>query len=235
MMSHSTPDTPGARTLGWSVRAAWLVPGALATMFLAILGGLLWLMQDRALQRDRADLTGSVHTAQESIHKRLGASCDYLTMLAEDLARDPASAGLCRKRLSQYMADHPELVSVTYVDAGETARWTVPDEAASETVGLPPACPQSRLGYQSARRTGEPAYSRPHTSLQGEPAFDVNVPVVRGEEFGGTFAGVFSCERVLRHILQREILQEHQACLIDPSGRVIAGLPAASQVDERLV
>lgn len=234
-MAKSTQTHPTSRPLAWFVRVAWLGPAALAALFIAVLGGLLWLMQDHALQKDRSDLVGSVRTARESIAQRLAASRDYLTILAEDLARDPANAAACRQRLRQYMADHPELVNVVFVDREATTRWTVPDDVAGKTVGLPLACPRSQSGHESARRTRRPVYSATHISLQGEPVFDLNVPIVREGDFGGTFVGVYSYDRVLRHMLQREILQEHQVSLVNGDGRVIVGLPTVSDVDERLI
>jgi C4-dicarboxylate-specific signal transduction histidine kinase len=78
-------------------------------------------------------------------------------------------------------------------------------------------------------------YTAPHVGLLGEPAFDVNVPVFRGEEFLGTLVGVYSCRRLVRQMLHREILQNHRVSLVDDRGNAVVSLPAVERIDERLI
>ena len=207
----------------------------MAAMFIAGLGALLWAMQDRMLASERRALRGAAGTVQESLRQRVHASRDYLTTLAEDMARGAVTEELFSRRLTQYLADHPELVSVVYVDAAGRVQWVVPSGDRDRQAGVPLACPESRAGHAAARRTRGPVYSPPHVSLQGEPAFDLNVPIFRGETFLGTFVGIYSCERMLRHILHREIVQKHQISLVDGDGHVIVPLPRVASVDPRLV
>jgi len=218
------------RPMGW----AWFGPAFLGGLFVVVLGGLLWVIQAGSLANGRSELTASAGTAQESVTQRLEASCNYLLMLAEDMARGALPEELFQSRLNQYMSAHPELVRVLYVDEGGVARWAAPAEAAPAGVGSPLACPESRQGYRDARSTGLCVYSAKHISLEGEPAFDVNVPIRRDEQFLGTFVGVYSCERVLRRVLHREIIQNHQVSLIDRHGNVVLPLPAVAPVERRL-
>jgi len=233
-MSKRMPDSGHTGTMGRFIAKAWFGPALLAALFVVLLGGLLWLIRSRMLTADRADLAGNAATAQESIHQRLNASRDYLIMLAEDMARGAVTAELLQRRLPKYMADHPELVSVVYVAADGIAQWSAPPDWGSNVLGSPLACPQSKRGHLQALRTGGPVYSRTHISLQGHPAFDVNVPVRSGEEVRGTLLGVYSCERTLRHMLHREILQQYRISLVDGEGNVIALLPTAAPLDKRL-
>jgi signal transduction histidine kinase len=213
----------------------WLGPGVLAVGFLAVLGSLLWLMQARSMERERADLLAGAATAQESIHQRLVASRDYLVLLAEDMARGAVDEGLFLSRLGDYMRAHLALVSVIYVNADGLTQWAVPSDEEGKVVGLPPACRESRIGHETVRHSHLPVYSGAHISVGGEPAFDVSVPIFRGEEFVGTLVGVHSCDRLLRNMVHREIIQKHQVSLVDGDGRVITGLPTAARIDERLV
>jgi len=234
MSQDRQPDTPTAAP-GWSVRLAWSAPAALAVLFIVVLGGLLWVMHDRALESDRADLVNSAGAARESVKLRLGGTSAYLRMLGQDLAPGAGNDEQVGKRLVQYMADHPELVSVLYVDADGIVRWAVPQDDEQKRLGLPLADPDSRDGFTAARQVRRAVYSGPHTSMRGQPAFSVIVPVLRRDEPLGAFVGVYSCERLLRHVLQREIIHNHHVSLLARDGRVIVALPTASQVDERLV
>ena len=234
MSEEHDPEATGTAP-GWFVRLAWSAPAALAVLFIAVLGGLLWLMHNRALENDRTDLVSSANAARESVRLRLRGTKAYLGMLGQDMARGMASEELLRKRLDQYLADHPELVSVLHVDSEGTVAWTVPRDADRKRLGLPLADPDSRLGFGTARQTRRAVYSGPHTSIRGRPAFSVMVPVFREEKFLGAFVGVYSCERLLRHMLQREIIHNHHVSLLGHDGGVIVALPTASPVDERLV
>ena len=219
---------------GWLVGRTWFGPAVLGALFVIVLGGMLWIIQARSLSADRSDLLAGAGTACESIHQRLSASRDYLRTLADDMARGALTKALFHQRLTRYMADHPELVSVMYVDREGLARWATPLQGDPKVIGLPLACPQSKKGFRQAARTGRYVYSATHISLQGEPAFDVNVPIGRDADFGGSLVGVYSCERILRHVLHREIIQKHQVSLVDRHGNVILPLPAASPIDRRL-
>ena len=221
--------------LGWFVRLAWLGPAALAVLFIAFLGGLLWFMQNRALRRDHNDLVASAATAATNIQQRLTASRDYLEMLAEDMARGAVEADLFQRRLSQYIADHPELVNVFYVEENMTIRRRAPSTIGWKAGTVQLASLESRQAFQSARATRRSVYSRPLVTPQGEAAFEVHAPVFTKDRFAGALVGVYSCRRLLRHMLQREILHEHHVSLLDGDESTTAALPATSRVDERLI
>ena len=223
------------RPLRWMVERTWFGPATLGVLLVAVMGATLLAMASRTLEADQAELSASAGTARECIHLRLDASRDYLLTLAQDVGRGTLSEEVFQNRLTRYLRDHPELISVVYVDADGTARWAAPMQGDPRVVGLPLACPQSQKGYRQAARTRQCVYSPPHVGLQGEPAFDINVPILRRGEPAGGLVGVYSCERVLRQVLHREILQKHQVSMVDTRGNVIVPLPAVASLDPRLV
>ncbi len=217
------------RGLRYFASTTWFAPALLAVLFLGVLAGLLWLIQARALSADRATLAASIRTAQASIRQRLLATRDHLVTVAEDLADTTVSADLFSLRLTRYMSEHPELVSVTSVDAGGIARWAVPAEP-KETLAerrSPETC-------REAQRRQVPVYSEVHISPQNEPAFDVCIPIVQAGKPLGAIVGTYSCERILRNMLHREILLQYRASLVNTDGIVIVALPAVERLDERL-
>lgn len=219
----------------WLLHTSWFGPAVLAGLFVVILGGLLWLIQSRVLDSNRRDLQSSINTARESIHQHLRADESYFRQIADDVGNRTVNEELFRKQLSEYMANHPELTSLVYINAEGIGKWAVPAGQAVTADGQPLACPLSRQGFAEARETRQIHYSPPHMGLLGEPAFDVNVPIFRGEEFLGTFVGVYSCRRLVRHMLHREILQSHRVSLVDDRDNVIVSLPAVERIDERLI
>ncbi|MCE5278342.1 MAG: ATP-binding protein [Planctomycetaceae bacterium] len=214
--------------------STWFAPAAMALLFVGVLGALIALIHARTLETDRAALTSSIHTAQENIRQRLHATHDHLVTLAEDMGRQTITQELFSQRVGHYMSEHPELVSAMYVDPDGKARWVIPPQWEEQVLGRPLACPRSLEICQEATRTRKAVYSDVHISLQNEPAFDLSVPIYAGPTSRGSIVGVYSCQRVLRNMLSREILHEHRASLIDPRENVIVALPAVAGIDERL-
>ncbi|MCC6680240.1 MAG: GHKL domain-containing protein [Phycisphaeraceae bacterium] len=224
-------QVPGLRHL---VSSTWFAPALLAMLFVVFLAGLLWLFHSRSLQVARANLNSSISTAQESMRLRLHATRDHLVTMAEDMARHSLNQELFSERLAHYMAEHPELVSAMYVDAEGEARWAVPKQWEEKVLGRPLACPRSLEVSRLAEASGTPVYSDVHISLQNEPAFDLCVPIQDQQNTYGVIVAVYSCERMLRNMISREIVHEHRASLIDGEANTLVTLPAVQQIDERL-
>ena len=236
MTDSEQPPASAPNAHAWRLlRTSWFGPAVLAGLFVVILGGLLWLMQARVLDSNRRDLHNSINSARESIRQHLQADESYFREITDGIAQRTINKELFHKQLSEYMADHPELTSLVYIDAEGIGKWAVPDGHAVTPDGQPLACPLSRQGFAEARKTRQVHYSKPHMSLLGEPAFDVNIPIFREDEFLGTFVVVYSCRRLVRHMLHREILQGHRVSLVDDRDNVIVSLPAVERIDERLI
>lgn len=75
---------------------------------------------------------------------------------------------------------------------------------------------------------------RPFNVIQGLTAVEVYVPVYRGDEFLGTFGGVYSCERLLRHAISPDIGSAYQLSLIGGSGDIVIALPADEPLNSSL-
>ena len=230
-----TPAREPNASAWWLVHTSWFGPAVLAGLFVVVLGGLLWLIEARILDTNRRDLHSSISTARESIRQHLRVDELYFREIAEGISHRTINEALFHKQLLAYMADHPELTSLVYIDAGGIGKWAVPAGQAVTPDGQPLACPMSREGFNEARRTRTVHYSPPHMGLLGEPAFDVNVPIFRDDEFLGTFVCVYSCRRLVRHMLHREILQSHRVSLVDDRDNVVVALPAVDRIDERLI
>ncbi len=216
------------------ISSTWFAPAMLALLFVIFLAGLLWLVHNRSMQVTRANLAGSVSTAQESMRLRLHATRDHLVNMAEDMARHTITQELFSERLGHYMTEHPELVSAMYVDAEGQAQWAVPKPWEEKVLGRPLACPRSLEVCGLARQCGQPVYSDVHISLQNEPAFDLCVPIHDGEKNYGAIVAVYSCDRMLRNMISRDIVHENRVSLVDGSQNIIVTLPAVTQIDERL-
>ena len=234
-MTRRAVDPTTIAPLGWFVRVGWVGPAVLAAVFIAAGGGVIWLMHDRELETRRDDLVRSAEAGRESIRRHLNAGRDYLRMLGRDLAGGLLSHEEFNDRVAQYAADHPALVSVMYVDSGTVVRWRAPREPGKVDEPHQLTIPEIREACQRARRERRAAYSTSFVTMRGEAVIAGCLPVFDGEKFLGALVGAYSCELMLRQMLQREIIQHHQAALLGDGGHTIIHLPTVARVDERLV
>ena len=235
----NTPSTPSGAAYGWFVRWAWVGPALLAAVFILALGVLLWLMEARELKRERGELIGSARSAFDSIRRPLDATHSFLAIQADEIAANELDGETFTRRLSQYIDDHPELIGAAYVAADSAPRWMAPAAAAAnpkhvlEEVDLTAGPPGQ--AWSVARRTRRSAYSSAYLISHGETGLALCVPVFRRQEFRGAVIAVYGCERLLRSVLPREVLRNHQVSLLDSAGQTVYALPAMNELNPRLV
>jgi signal transduction histidine kinase len=223
-----------SRFLDWLVHRAWFGPALMAALFVLLLGGLLWLMQQQVLDFQRTDLVSSAGGTRDAIRRRLDTNRQFLLLLAEDAGRGRLDEQRFSARAEQYLADHPELVRITFMDEAGEIRWSTPRDFDLPSAALQAKLPEPRIATNDARRLRRPIYTMPFIPIKGDTAFELHVPVVQDDLFAGTFVGVYSCIELLRHALPQETMQKNRASLVTLSGNEVVALPAASRVDERL-
>ncbi len=227
-----TPDNPLSRL----THQTWFGPALLAGLFVVLLGGLLWLMRDQAMDSQRADLDHNGRAAQDAVRRRLLANQHYLNLLAQDMARDALTEKLFERRVSSYLLDHPELVSIAFVNPDGQVIWAAPRDVPGQDdlVGLRVTAPEPLEALHGARLTGQAVYSAPFDTVRGDTAFELHVPVYRGDTFVGTVAGACSLERLLRHAITRETFAKHRVSVVDGAGDAVVTFTLADPVDDRL-
>jgi PAS domain S-box-containing protein len=209
----------------------WFRPALLAGAFLLVVGALLWLVHADEKHRRAEDLADSTQSVRASIRLRLRGNEDYLLLLAEARSRDALSAEEFRQRADRYVAAHPELINVTWVDASYVIRDVAPLAGNRQIVGLTLTLPEPKRVARLARERQAPVYTRPFEAIQGRPSFEVWVPVFRGGEFTGLFAGVYSCVRLLQETVPSESARRHHFELRDDAGALLGELPQAGTPD----
>src|SRR6185369_10885320 len=99
-----------------------------------------------------------------------------------------------------------------------------------QILGLKLNLPEPKRASQLARERRSPVFTRPFEAIQGKSSFELWVPVFRGDTFLGLFAGVFSCDMTLRHLIPPEQAKLNQVSLVDAAGKVLCELPASGYV-----
>jgi signal transduction histidine kinase/ActR/RegA family two-component response regulator len=212
----------------------WIGPMILAGIVILVVGGLVRTIYNHSYRLVEDELKGDAHQAVSSVAFRLDNERDYLLLLAEEMARGVLNEELFQERASRFVADHPGLINITWADEDFVIRWTAPYEPNKQVVGLKLSLPEPERASRKAYETKQPVYTGPFEVIQGKPAFEVYVPVFRGDRFLGTFGGIYCIIGVLRHNIPQALHQNYQIAFIGESGDVIWGMPPLTSIDRRL-
>jgi len=109
-------------------------------------------------------------------------------------------------RATRYVADHPELINITWVDASFYIRDVAPLNNNKQIIGLHVDLAEPKRAAELAQQTQQPQYTNVFEAIQGNPSFEVWIPVYRGKKFIGLLAGVYSCEKVISYLVPKQMM-----------------------------
>ena len=216
-------------------RPLWLGPALLLAVFLLLLGSILWLTQQNNQKSRRNDLALKGESLQKNLQLALEGNGAYLLMLALERSSGQLDAPLFHERASLYVDSHPELINITWVDADFFIRDVAPLAPNKQIVGLKLNLPEPKRVSALARELRQPVYTRPFEAIQGNPSFEIWVPVYREQTFLGLFGGVYSCQRLIDRLSAQGELRGYHLSLVDDSGRVLGALPQTAELEQKLV
>jgi PAS domain S-box-containing protein len=225
-------DYPSKKTIFLST---WFIQTILLCAFIAGSLTVLWLIQRYIDTSKLNQVINNVESTAESIRLRLNGNRNYLLMLASDRADGVLNSQSFQERASKYVADHPEMICINWVDATYTITDVAPISPNKQIVGLHLKLPEPKRASQLARKTRQPVYTSPFTVIQGDLAYELWVPVFHDDVFLGLFGGIYSYEKTLHFLVSPQVLKTNNVSLVDVSGKVLLEMPPAGTVDEKLV
>lgn len=196
--------TRAERPSRWSIRVTSLL--ALGFILACLMSGILFIKSQ--LDQLHSQLLNTRNLAGEY----LATDRQFLQLLAEQAASGRLGSREFQDQAAQYVASHPSLINITWADTEFVIRDTAPLEPNRQVLGLPLELPEPKRASRLARDSGQPVYTRPFVVLQGEPAFEVYLPITQEGRFLGTLAGVYSSRR-FRTVLQATIPEQQEFTL----------------------
>jgi len=213
----------------------WFGPALMLCAFIFFFITVFWLIERNSYKNKRNELANDAESIGDNIRLRLKGNQDYLLMLAKERGDGNIDAASFQEHAARYVADHPEMINITWVDAAYLIRDVAPLAPNSQIVGLRLNLEEPKRASQLARKLRHPVYTRPFEAIQGSPSFEIWVPVFQGDVFLGLFGGVYSCEGTMRHLISAHMSKSYPIAMEDASGKVLWELPEAGTVDERFV
>lgn len=184
----------------------------------------------------QAKLAQDTESTAANIRLHLVSNEDYLLLLARDRADGVLDSKTFQERASQYVANHPEMIAINWVDAKYVITDVVPLEPNKQIIGLQLSLPEPYRASRLATETRQPEYTHPFVVIQGDPpAFELWVPVFHNNTFLGMLGGIYSYKKLLQTLVNAQVLGTAAVNIVTVSGETLFGLPATGAVDEKLV
>lgn len=203
---------------------SWFAPALMLLGFMIMFGLLIGLIQMRLDHYTRKEMVVDIDAVTQSISQRLKGNEDFLIMISKDRAANFLDPVRFQLRASSYVANHPEMINITWVDSSFFVREVAPLKGNEQIIGLHLDLPEPQRASQLARQTRKPQYTRVFEAIQGNPSFEIWVPVYNGDTFLGLMAGVYSCEKLIHHLVPEHIREHNEIRLQEDPKTVVWSL-----------
>ena len=212
----------------------WLGPAIWGLAVICFFAAYLGLVRQNLQRAQQREVGLDARLVGESARMHLATNRDYLIVLAEERAQGGLDAGNFQERAAAFVADHPELVCINWVEADFVITDIAPRAGNEHIIGLPLDLPEPRRASRLALAERRHVYTRPFDILQGARAFELWVPVFDDGDFLGLLGGVYSYERLLQVAAVPAVRARNLISVTDADGTEILGLAAAGEADQKL-
>ncbi len=200
------------------VQAMPIVAMALVVL---LFGVFLWVLHRSEREEETLTLIKDVLWVEQNLHFQLTSDEEKLQHLAEALGRDDATQAHFSVMARHIVTVNPAIQRVVRLDAqGRPVRSEPPVDdgpVLDDAFGPSPRAD----AFLIARSSGRRAYSAPYRLGGTDSAFEVVIPIFRGQEFAGALSGVLSIDALLTHHVPWWFAQRYQLEVVDPYGAVL--------------
>jgi PAS domain S-box-containing protein len=215
------------------VRWYWTAPYVAVGIFALTMLALVWLLQTREAESQRNAVARDVQWAEQTIRLHMQGTEEFLGQLARDLAANALDPDGFQLRANQHIANNGELVNVVWIGPEEVVRWSAPFDTTDWLAGDALSGLQT-LPFYRARETGRPSYGEAYVNAHQRMVLEVYVPVRRGRQFLGAVVGVYSIDRMVRHLVPSWFAEKYRLALISEKGEILAVNSSVLDLDESI-
>ncbi|NMG56213.1 PAS domain-containing sensor histidine kinase [Aromatoleum aromaticum] len=209
----------------------WTAPYVAVGVFALTMLALVWLLQTREAESERNAVARDVQWAEQTMRRHMQGTEEFLGQLARDLAADALDMDGFQVRANQHIANNAELVNIVWVGPEEAVRWSAPFDTTDWLVGDGLSGLQTQAFYR-ARELSRPSYGAPYANPRDKVVLEVYVPARRGREFLGAVVGVYSIDRMVRHLVPSWFAEKYRLALISDKGESLAVNSRVRDLDE---
>ncbi|MCW2237300.1 PAS domain S-box protein [Azospirillum canadense] len=204
------------------------MPVVAMVLVVLLLGVFLWLLHRSEREEETLTLIKDILWVEQNLHFQLTSDEDKLEQLAETLGREDSDSARFAAMVRYVVSTNPAIQRVVRLDAQGRPLLSEPpvedDPSQDDAFGPSPRADAFLIAQSSGRR----AYSAPYRLEGTDSAFEIVIPVFKGQEFAGALAGVLSIDAMLTHHVPWWFAQRYQLEVVDPYGAVLG---AKSRID----
>lgn len=209
----------------------WTAPYVAVVVFALSMLALVGLLQTRELESQRNAVARDVQWAEQTMRLHMQGTEEFLGQLARDLAADALDSDTFQLRANQHIANNGELVNIAWVGDDSDVRWSAPFDTTDWLTGETLSVQQAGV-FQRAREEGRVIYGEAYLSPRGVTVLEVYVPIRHGREFRGAIVGVYSIERIVRHLVPGWFAEKYRLALLSANGETLAVNSMLKDLDE---
>ncbi|MBL8484480.1 MAG: PAS domain S-box protein, partial [Rhodocyclaceae bacterium] len=199
----------------------WALQRLFLLLFLAAIGGLIWLLYQRDREELQATLVSDVLWLEQNFRLQFERNAELLQRLGDDIASGRLGAAELDARAAavQRLAQGVTQIVLLAPDGRERGAW--PPQAGEATVGeAQPDVPAPGL-RRLAAALGRPVYSAAYPVVGGDYQFEVHVPAYRAGQVAVSVVGLYSLRRSLADAVPWWFAEKYKLNVLDPGGRVV--------------
>lgn len=203
----------------------FLVSLFITIAFLVFFGILLFNIDNNAETSSKRDTKALSEGIAKSIGFKLNGNKDYLELLSLERAEGRLSEKSFHTYVAGFLTSHPEFINITWIDSNFIIKTVYPLKGNSHIIGLPIELPEPKRASRLAQRKKQSIYTHPFEAIQSRPSIEIWVPVYKQDKFLGLFAGVYSCDKLLKESISLKTTKKTCIRLIDKDNRIVSEFP----------
>ncbi len=219
----------------------WPIPLVTAGTLLVLISIFFSLYLFTQRVETRRTLAHQATMVQTRLSHILNRHADFGRLLAIQRGDGKLSPAGFREKGRAYAQVAPELLNLTWVDAGYVIRDVTPRQGNDQILGLGVELTEPRRASRLARELGSGVYTRPFWAIQGGWSFEYWVPVFdRDHRFKGLIVMAYAMDHLVEQILDSEFPRNLSLSLVNQRDETLAGDPLPTpgkrrRYDRRLI
>lgn len=186
-----------------------------------LLGVFLWLLHRSEQEEANLTLIKDVLWVEQNLHFQLTSDEEKLQHLAETLGHEDGKGERFAAMARHVVTANPAIQRVVWLNAQGRPVLSEPpvedDRIMDDAFGPSPRADAFRIAHGAGRRI----YTAPYRLEGTDSAFEILIPVFKGQDFAGMLAGVISIEAMLTHHVPWWFAQRYQLEVVDPYGAIL--------------
>ncbi len=214
-------------------RFATLGPLVSVVLFLLAIVAAFWTLRNEEIERATDAVRRDTELAQQQIRLRLIEDQELVVRLARDIVSRDVNTETFYSQAAAFTPNRPEITQVMWLTNARDLRaayfgstFRGPDNARSSpgdpSLPVLGAGTPAEAAFLTARTSHLPVWSQPFQDTDGNPVFQVYVPLIERGGFAGALVVEYGIEGLLRYAVPGEVTKRRGIQVLDARENLLA-------------